>query len=103
MVSGPSGLPYFSELKLQKTNVSLLFWGDDLLVELIRKLAYETLTLGSLQKCRLYRNFNISKSVSTHVTTSLQSLTLAYVMQGLIDKLKQNCVMQTASCMTLTK
>lgn len=46
---------YFNNygLKWQKTDASLLFWGDDLIVELDRKLAYETLTLGSLQKCAI--------------------------------------------------
>lgn len=43
----------FSGRKWQKTDASLLFWGDDLIVELDRKLAYETLTIGSLQKCAI--------------------------------------------------
>ena len=42
-----------SGLKWQKTNASLLFWVDDLIMELNRKLAYETLTLRSLQKCAI--------------------------------------------------
>ena len=43
----------FSGLPWQKTSASLLFLGDDPILELKRKLAYETLTLGLLQKCAI--------------------------------------------------
>ena len=43
----------FSGLPWQKINASLLFSGDDPILELNRELAHETLTLGSLQKCAI--------------------------------------------------
>ena len=43
----------FSGLPWQKTNASLLFLGDDPILELNRKLAHETLALGLLQKCAI--------------------------------------------------